>query len=378
MTCFSVTATVRTPLAMSLSKAAGNDLDTARAIPGSAIRGALAYQFLGSDAKRAASAPFRELFLDGGLRFGDLRLNGHDVWPFSARSCKADPERHPVGDVLFTTAAGRMARPDCPFEQCGAKLEVPRGWRFETAHGFEFPKVRTRRIAHAEIDIETNASRGGSFHSSRVICKDQRFDGRVWISTPTAGRGLKDLVGGGRELYLGRGRSRGQGRVGFRLLGEPQVLSSNLTQRVEEFNREAAVRFPELRRRVLFSCLLQSAGIVYDRWLMSRLCLCAEDFDAELKGYTPIAWSSRAVTLSGWHSAAGLPKPDMTGIASGSCWLFGKEVEATGRAAEISRIGPLLGAAESRGIGERLAEGFGEAKFCDPFHWKHAIQGDAA
>ena len=377
MTCYSVTATVRTPLAMCLSKAAGNDLDTARTIPGSAIRGALAHQFLGGDARRAASAPFREMFLDGGLRFGDLRLNGHDVWPFSARSCKADPAGHPVGDVLFATAVRRMAGPECLFGECGAKLEVPRGWRFETAKGFEFPQVRTRRIAHAEIDIETDASRSGNFHSSRVICVDQRFDGRVWISTPTAGKGLKDLVGGGRELYLGRGRSRGQGRVGFRLLGEPQTLSSDLTQRVEEFNRGAAVRFPELQRWALFSCLLQSPCVVYDRWLMSRICLCAEDFGAELKGYTPITWSSRAVTVSGWHSAAGLPKPDMTGIAPGSCWLFGKEIEAKGRADEIRRIGPLLGAAESRGIGERLAEGFGEVAFCDPFHWKHAIQGDA-
>jgi hypothetical protein len=362
-----VIAEVRSPLAISISKAAGNDLDTAHAIPGSAIRGALAQHFLTTGS--AGSAAFKELFLNGSVRFGDLRLNGYDVWPLSARSCKADRERHPVGDVLLTTAAGIPALPEC---NCGAKREQPRGWRFETKKGFEFPTVETRRVAHVEIDIETNGSRSGNFHSSRVICAGQQFEGWVSCSTAAAGAALKSLIGVGRELYIGRGRSRGQGRV---------ALTANFdadqgeTPGLEEFNRQAGQRFPELRDYVLFSCLLRSKTIVYDRWLLSRACLEAGDFGAGFKDYAPLTWCSRQVTISGWNAAAGLPKADVAGIAAGSCWLFAKrETDAKARAAEIARIAPLLRAVAARGIGERLAEGFGEVAFCEPFHWEKAIR----
>jgi len=371
---FHVFATVGTPLAISVSKAAGNDLETAHAIPGAAVRGALAHHFLGGDATRANLPAFKGVFLNRAVRFGDLRLGGHPVWPFSARSCKKEPERHPVGDALLTTAAGKMAKPDCQAQNCGAKREAPRGWRFETKTGFKFPGVRTRRVAHVEIDLETDTSRSGNFHSSRVICAGQQFEGWIWCATAAAGHVLKEVIGSGRVLYIGRGRSRGQGRVDLRINPDPQPSASAMAQQVEEFNREAALSFPELRRYVLFSCLLQSRTIVYDRWLMSRLCLAAEDCGAGFEGYVPLTWSSRQVTISGWHAAAGLPKPDTLGIGAGSCWLFGKETDEKARLGEIARIGPLLSAAESRGIGERLEEGFGEVMFCDPFHWKQAIR----
>jgi hypothetical protein len=73
-------------------------------------------------------------------------------------------------------------------------------------------------------------------------------------------------------------------------------------------------------------------------------------------------------TVGGWHARASLPKPEMDVIAAGAAFLFARKIALADREAEIQRLALLLADCR-KGVGERWEEGFGEASFCDPFHY---------
>lgn len=127
----------------------------------------------------------------------------------------------------------------------------------------------------------------------------------------------------------------------------------------------------------VFSCTVLSPAVVYDKWLLSRSCLCAKDIEdaagepGSLTGYDLAACYSRMTTLSGWNAQAQLPKADVWAICAGSAFLFKKSVnEIEG---ELNRLAGVLAKAES-GIGERWEEGLGEAVFCHRFHVERRVR----
>jgi len=130
---------------------------------------------------------------------------------------------------------------------------------------------------------------------------------------------------------------------------------------------EAASRFAELRGKVVFSCTLDSATLLYDRWLFSRSSLDAGDLLTQPEGYSLAASFRRLTDLSGWHAKGGLPKAEVKAIAAGSCFLFQRDAPAD-REAEYEKLAGAFVELEQRGIGERLDEGLGEATFCRTLH----------
>jgi hypothetical protein len=137
---------------------------------------------------------------------------------------------------------------------------------------------------------------------------------------------------------------------------------------------QAASRFAEFQGKVVFSCTLDSAALVYDRWLLSRSFLEAADLFAEPRGYTLASSFRRMADLSGWHAKGGLPKAETQVIAAGSCFLFQCDTPAD-REAEYEKLARAFVDLEEGGIGERLDEGLGEATFCRTLHSE--LAGDA-
>jgi CRISPR-associated protein Csx10 len=62
----------------------------------------------------------------------------------------------------------------------------------------------------------------------------------------------------------------------------------------------------------------------------------------------------------GWHAAWGLPSPTELVACRGSSYLF--------RTNNLAAWTDALEALELAGIGERIAEGYGQVVVCDPFH----------
>jgi CRISPR-associated protein Csx10 len=356
-------AVTETPAAISVRRATGNDLDTQRFLPGTVVRGALAAAYL--EESGTPDDGFDALFLKRQVRFGDLRIGDARPWPHSTRQCSFHPDDHDKVDHLLREGAQGAARVECA--KCEAKLEVPKGYyRFkkpDDSHPFQYSieKVHSHRLAHSEVDPAFLTAKPGQFHSSQLLDRGQTFEG-FFHARKAGEESLLKLIGAGRTLYLGRGRSRGQGRVRLSIFPEPGRGVERMREKIRRLN-EVAARFRAMKNSTVFSCTLDSAALVYDRWLCSRSFLEATDFSVDLRDYTEAACFRRLTDVAGWHAKGGLPKAEVTAIAAGSCFLFRNDA-VIDREAEYGRLAKILMELEERGIGERLDEGFGEATFC--------------
>jgi len=163
-------------------------------------------------------------------------------------------------------------------------------------------EVRSHRLAHSQIDPEFLKARPGQFHSSQLLDPKQTFQG-FFYAKDLGEETLKAFIDSGRTLYVGRGRSRGQGRVRLFLREETGRGVERMIGKIRVLN-EAASRFAEFRGKVVFSCTLDSAALVYDRWLLSRSFLEAADLLDEPAGYTLASSFRRVADLSGWTRRA--------------------------------------------------------------------------
>jgi CRISPR-associated protein Csx10 len=370
---FTVSLQTRSPLAISLSRATGNQLRTARHVPGAVWRGAVAAAMvrdrrLGDRAHE--DQEFALLFLQQKVRFGDLRPSAAKPWPLSARWCKQYQERHRMVDLLLSDASSPERPLECfdaaSGQPCGAKLAQPEGFYIGSGKNPKATKPAARLTAHTAIENSSLRSRAAQFFTTEILESDQQFNGQLWAEPEAEELVSRMFEKEPFDLTVGRGTTRGQGA------GVLSIAQSQGGQAVEEicaslrqFNEGCAST-----GEVLFSCTLRSPCIVYDRWLCARSWLTPEDIaeaaGSKLPGYELRTWFSRTVSLSGWHSAAQLPKPDTTAIAPGSAFLFRRTIDEADREREYEALAQVLAAIS--GIGERWEEGMGEAAFCDDFH----------
>ncbi|MCZ2077752.1 MAG: hypothetical protein LC130_22455, partial [Bryobacterales bacterium] len=195
---YSVTLTTLSPFAISRSRATGNQIETRSHIPGTVWRGALAVQ-LGP-----THPAFKSVFLDGNVRFGDLRWNGLPQWPLSARCC-ARHKNHAIFDLLLA------GKPPIGCPECGGKLVAPDGYQ-----GFKDGKperrgVRRRITAHTAISNFTLRVRPEQLFSTEIIESNQEFTGELTIRDAAASEVADALIRPWPEIHIGRGATRGQG-----------------------------------------------------------------------------------------------------------------------------------------------------------------------
>lgn len=350
------TARLETPTAISQRRATGNDLDTLAFVPGTTLRGALAETCLRQGS--AEDRTFATLFLEDQVRFGDLRLGGNARWPLSARWCRENPE-HPLMDLLFLYGARELTpagnKPDlealleCQATAgrggtCKAKMGYPgEGYYFLNSNQrYEAGNPDTRRVAHVEIDPGVLRSRNGRFHSASVLTRHQTFEGKIWAS-PEGAETLKKITGKGLPLWIGRGRSRGQGRITLWVDDDQGISTDEMEQQINTFNQAAVRAFSCFAGQVLFSCTLDSAAILFDEFLLSKDSVSAADIDPELEGYKLLTCFTRPVDIVGWNAGprAQLPKPEVRAIAAGSCFLFAHE-QTSDRKQQVRRVAEIL------------------------------------
>lgn len=180
------------PLAISRSRAAGNQILTASHIPGTSWRGA----FAGEVMRRCRLTPqnahndvdFQALFLKGKVRFGDLRIRGDAPWPLSARTCARKSESHPVVDLLLLDSLQRKLPDQCASPGCGGKLTAPVGYYQRTTKGIEARQILSRVNAHTAISNRSLRVRPEQFFSTEVLERGQVFEGAL-ITTDGPNRG---------------------------------------------------------------------------------------------------------------------------------------------------------------------------------------------
>jgi CRISPR-associated protein Csx10 len=376
---YAIRLETKSPLAISTGRATGNQVQSLAHIPGTVWRGAAAAAYirqhaLNGDAHR--NEGFTTLFLKGLVRFGDLRIEGAQPWPLSARICKLNSDVHDPVDLLLAAGlklAGEAVKLPLECKECEQKLKRPEGHYRAASDRPATETPRTRLTAHTAISNATLTVRHEQFFTTETIEHGQFFRGSLTVE-PEAETALREWLGESKlPLILGRGGTRGQGRASVEIEAEDETgQAEELERRLWEFN-DAWGRPDE----IAFSCTLQSACLVHDQWLCSRPFLepgdIAEAAGEALDDYQPLARFSRLDALSGWHAAAALPKGDEAAISPGASFLFVRKARNGDREPEIKRLAVLLWKA-GQGIGERWEEGLGEAVFCDPFHIQWRLQ----
>ncbi len=372
---YRVSVRLLSPLAISATQASGNFLETLPYIPGTVWRGALAARAI---RERSLAQPetdpwFRETFLEGKFRFGDLRIRGGEVWPLSGRQCRQYGTSH--GDVDFLIGAGRQQSliEECP--ACEAKLERPRHFMVRQGREWKGVEPRTRMTGHSAIDPWTMRAADGQLFQTVIVERGEIFSGTLWVDDEVAAGDCKSLEEfQTRRLTLGRGSTRGQGIAELHLspaeIGSETEAKESLRSRLLALN-DAWDRADE----VVFSLTLGSPCIVLDRWLLSRSYPSTADLaeacgapEGTLDGYRLVSQYSQWTRTAGWNAQAGLPKSSESAIAAGSSFLFSRRIEPGERDQELNRVAELF-AAFDRGVGERWEEGFGEAVFCHEYHF---------
>lgn len=364
-----LTLEILSPVTIASNHAAFNEIYTLDYIPGTVIRGALAYTYIKehklTDPLRDAN--FKEMFLSGKCVFGNLYLANTKLVPLSAFSCKYEPgfapDGHGVQDMVIPLIKGEIGALEyCP--QCCAPLDSFKGFYAKERKLFKKVEVQKRLIVRTAINPVRETAKQGYLFSTEVINEGSYFSGNLSIANGVKDR-VTQFLNQERRLRIGLARTRGQGECKVASLQDDG--QDELAERLARFNR--CIR----DKATYLSVMLLSDMLLFDNYLRFKSRLAIDDLldcfpsSSMLAQFELLHSIASTRKISGWNYApkVSLPKEDAVAIQKGSVFVFkSKEILSDGNKEKV--INELKALPEF--IGERTVEGFGQVRICDDFH----------
>jgi len=365
VTQLGLSITTISPLLLSAGPPAGNLIETLDFIPGNTIRGLLAQKYMTCVGKPKDDI-FRRLFLSGETRFGFASINGSQIIPLSARSCKynsgfIEDDEHGVIDILLSDKKEKR----CIEANCKHPVDYLEGfWNPKTGSK---EKVRKHLITRTAIDSVRGSASYEQLYSQRVIDESQTFVSVIEVPEDLKSN-LKSILSDHFTAYIGKGRSRGQGWVEVKE-AEPPAFSfeGTLKERFERFNNDKDLP--------LLAVTLLSDAVFHDEYL--RDCTAPdvshleplginikenEKNEWKLKHYR--AFASQRLVYGFDGKPLQLPRQPRLSVTAGSVFLFepGNGINPTVPDGNGNGIG---------WIGDNNREGFGHAVLWHPFHYQY-------
>jgi CRISPR-associated protein Csx10 len=389
------------PLVLGGVRAGANFLNTLSYVPGRVLRGAWADWLIRQG--RAAEIPTRlaEVHIGNFFPVPDwCPVRDAAPLPLSALTCKGTPgfrsepypgrRGHGVLDTLipqlaYTLLLEHGARLDVPFTVacavCGGRMEPLSGFYcvYQTSKsGLACTRVRARYYVQTKVAIDRRRRAAAEAMLYTVTALSPRL-GAPASHTDSTQLAFLGRVQGPPEMLaevrtavtgvaLGALHGRGFGRVTIEVEHPPVEVP--LTERLERFNVVLARLWNDLRRlaanpaqipdapdAIYFSLHLLAPGIFRRHGLPSLLPY----IKVGAEELAPVFWITRPDFAAGWSSAWGLPKPAELAARAGSVYVFRWD-------GPRDALLPALIDIETRGIGERRDESFGECRVCHPFH----------
>ncbi|ACX52117.1 hypothetical protein Adeg_0982 [Ammonifex degensii KC4] len=351
-------------------------------VPGSAWRGALAEMLLSAGRSEAELAAI----FSSDARFGFLYpVPAEEGWegfplPLSARKCKVQgglgDGKHGASDWLLPNLRRYLdLRSEAPFEcsVCRERLERYRGLAARSLRGEGYREIKIERcwLMRVGLDRRTETAAEGILYALDAATWPH-FSGwwqgaeEEFLKLREALAACRPLVDGGWPVYLGTAKARGLGKALLRLdEGESPSLPP-LEARLNDFQRQLGLGndHPYL----YFSLTLRSPLLLPgdggkpwgwdDAGVLTRYISTVPSGLEYLQEVSAVEWE----TWEGWSQAWGLPKPVVTAAVPGSVLVYQAPLAAK------DEVLAFLQEIEERGLGEKTAEGWGEAVVCDPFH----------
>jgi CRISPR-associated protein Csx10 len=421
---FEVRIMPTSPLSLGDESRTGNFLHTRHFITGASVGAAIANRALDACTQPAyktrhaqcpdrEQCPFWQIFcgqeaLLFGYAYPGKRGPAHP-FPLTARTCKYHPgyptggkrkPSHGVYDILVEQFVhGLLSDPRypqrgqlqpalgkqwarlqtsphnvCPI--CGAGLKPPEGTYAQSEDGTPgyAGHLSVRRATHVGINRARAVAEDSLLYTIETIdpaAQQMSFYARI-VAPQDCAVTLRGYLGG--PYFIGRGRSKGLGRMTFSTLQDQAVVDSawqeQLQARLNKF--DLAVRASLGRYQLPDNQVtLESPGTLFSLTLNSPAII--ETFGRPLALPTPEmlglpqahllqAWA-RTEVVTGWNTAARLPRRTRLAVQAGSVFLYWvpPEVERNMLLQQLMKI-------EVQGLGEERARGYGQVTVCAPFH----------
>lgn len=406
----------------------GNNFNSSRSfIAGSVLRGGLAKAILtplglwpqgGQPAAKQAQLPvaFQHIFLTEPLAcFGFLypvrrtylQASQSEAFPLplTTQTCKAHKGfkadgQHGVFDRLMSLLPQSAQDPiggllaNCPI--CQEPLDRLRGFGVRASETYQ-AKANPRTFVRVGLNRWTETAEEGILYTLEALVPALNQPGQSDTAAESLEQPLsftgylvmsagqwtdfKTLLAdqlvpqdGGYRLRLGADRSRGMGAGILYLPDEPEP-------KPDPADRLAAFQPCDDQGQQLdtsldyFSLTLRAPTLLYDTLGRPTGNATSDILAAYLPPPPQLTFLPQASVVeyeswSGWSAAWGLPKPITPAIAAGSVLTF------CAPASERPAVVTFLQTIEQNGLGERRAEGWGEAISCDPFHMQFKTGGD--
>ncbi len=390
---YKLTITAQSPLAFPPRKPGTQFTQSLNYIPGSVLWGAVGQQL-----RRTPDASFTNALP---ARDGDKWVR---VLPATAMSCKAHPgfikkekeekedkkkkePPHGVFDTLIDRICSEALRP-AAFTynpQCPCCLQRAKGFGgvyTRNEAGWHKRSVQQRVLTRVAIDRQRSTSSESQLYSPIVISEVYKQE-KDYHPTMFIGH-VKNLDEEGRQALeqvtsIGARRSSGLGQVKIKIeeiekkeLSPREALATRLdqlntlfTERWKLFNDHLCPQTePDWlpSKWKVFTIGLQSPTfLLEDGWQPTIVFSAAQLKEQTGLEATLVRSQATYDTIGGWNTRWERPKPTMLAANSGSVYVF--RTQAT-REALVDALYEL----ETKGIGERRAEGYGNVYCCDEFH----------
>lgn len=346
--------------------------------------------------------PLREIFLGpGAARFGYLypalvEDPGAD-WPqtfplpLTVRTCKAQPGfssqgNHGAVDLLLPTLRSRVLGQEaravgCPVVDCGERLDRFRGlaWRRnpEDKSSYAAARLPQRSFVRVGLNRRTETAEEGILYTITAVAPQSAGRKVVFVGDLILRQEQFDFLteqltkhapddGEGYRLRVGSARARGFGLARLRLKPAEEEAPS-VAERLRKFQASLGAE-GGTDGEIFFSLTLRSPALLLNELGQAPPSLengvlspyLGEHLSSAV--FMPELSTFEWVELDGWNALWQLPKPLSRAVAPGSVLVFKAPAD------QKKRIEEGLIALERTGLGERLAEGWGEVMVCDPFH----------
>ena len=391
-----LTLRLLSPIALHRTRSSVQYAESLDYIPGIALRGALAEIYMREHGEPDDDL-FQRLFVSGQVQYGDLwptrrsdLMRSSVILPATARACKRYGLAH--RGSLHDTLLDVFVEPElleCEHadngdgRECREPLDRISGY-LSDFDSRERVAAKSELRVNAAIDRSTGTAAREMLFSQHTLTSENEkpdlgeicFLGTLRLANSALKAPLDGFLKENTTLFLGSGRSRGLGEVIVERFKEAETGVS-LEERWERFNG-AVRKIGGDANYCYFSLTFLSHVAMRDGMLRPVLKDIAPhhfglpegvEFVRRPDSNQPACFLNQ-ITLHGWNSAQGLPKPDTVALARGSVLLF--QCDKNLQSEVFNRLAQI----EAEGIGERHREGFGRIAVCHPIHYQ--LRGEGA
>ena len=354
--------TLNEPTVIPVTDGDPNTVVTRQDIPGSHLWGAAAWCYLKDPKHSSKDAEFRDVFLDGGLRFLTAYPEVHD------RGNSNDPERtipipHSIREVKETSRRLLNFTESLDDEQ-KRKPKRRVGSRYARIYAGELESTTVTtelNYHHARVPGDRSIGRAkegvGNIFKYEAIVPGKSFQGAV-LGTEDCLNKLKALLKNVNTIRLGRSQSAQYGLAEFTWIDNDNPLDLNKRVEWEGFIDISKKEYtPPLLNEHLIITTLSPVLVVNDNGHPeARFPIRELEKLLDIKNAKDIkltASYTRTEMMSGYYTHLRIPRQQHPAIAAGSVFVFKLKQELS----EKGKKG--LATLEQDGIGLRKSEGYG-------------------